>query len=285
MFYCTKPLLTVFIYVAPIECYIMQGEHSLPHPVIDKFAKTGGALSKNVFLLRMLSISPCFCMSDPVADFVRIEKSGLVTTAHGLRVACLGGIFDEKLYHIADSPHVCPSNPTPRLPTHSPKGFTSPYFTSHTMEKLFSNSMTQTPTSATRDASFGSLATIKASTSHNQLVDILLSNTFPSNITALSSAPCPTSAFPSEGSEPVAELSRRVKPRYHFVVGKGGLAFPMFWEREPFTWPDECDRISRFVSLGAFGGEQNSTAGKKQRVRPFVSFLCYFHVTNNELVI
>lgn len=32
----------------------MQGEHSLPAPVIEKFAKTGGALSKDVFLLRKL---------------------------------------------------------------------------------------------------------------------------------------------------------------------------------------------------------------------------------------
>ena len=38
--------------LAPIECFIMQGEHALPPPVIEKFAKTGGQLSKNVFLLR-----------------------------------------------------------------------------------------------------------------------------------------------------------------------------------------------------------------------------------------
>lgn len=37
---------------APIECFIMQGECALPAPVIAKFAKTGGQLSKNVFLLR-----------------------------------------------------------------------------------------------------------------------------------------------------------------------------------------------------------------------------------------
>ena len=41
----------------------MQGEHPLPAPVIEKFAKTSGALSKNVFLLRkpydsVLSDSP-----------------------------------------------------------------------------------------------------------------------------------------------------------------------------------------------------------------------------------
>lgn len=37
---------------APLECFIMQGEHSLPQPVIEKFAKTGGQLANNVFLLR-----------------------------------------------------------------------------------------------------------------------------------------------------------------------------------------------------------------------------------------
>lgn len=36
---------------APLECYIMQGEQPLPDAVIQKFAKTGGELCKNVFML------------------------------------------------------------------------------------------------------------------------------------------------------------------------------------------------------------------------------------------
>jgi hypothetical protein len=40
----------------------------------------------------------------------------------------------------------------------------------------------------------------------------------------------------------------------------------MFWEREPFVWDGEEGRVSRFVSLGSFGGEP--TTGKKQRVSP-----------------
>ena len=40
----------------------------------------------------------------------------------------------------------------------------------------------------------------------------------------------------------------------------------MFWEREPFTWNKDYGRITRFVSLGAFGGPSDPTAGKKQRV-------------------
>lgn len=45
--------LNVF-YKAPIECYIMQGEYPLPESVVEKFAKTGGELCKNVFLLSAL---------------------------------------------------------------------------------------------------------------------------------------------------------------------------------------------------------------------------------------
>ncbi len=45
-------MLSRYVRVAPVECFIMQGEHPLPPPVIEKFAKTGGQLSKNIFLLR-----------------------------------------------------------------------------------------------------------------------------------------------------------------------------------------------------------------------------------------
>lgn len=54
-FACTFPVCihsSIYLFLAPVECYIMQGEHPLPAPVIEKFAKTGGPLSKNVFLLR-----------------------------------------------------------------------------------------------------------------------------------------------------------------------------------------------------------------------------------------
>jgi hypothetical protein len=60
------------------------------------------------------------------------------------------------------------------------------------------------------------------------------------------------------------EVIKKVKPRYHFAA-LGGHP-PQFWEREPFVWDDETDRVSRFVSLGAFGAE--ATGGKKPRVRP-----------------
>ncbi|KAI1794660.1 nuclear protein [Ganoderma leucocontextum] len=208
---------------APVECYIMQGEHPLPAPVIEKFAKTGGALSKNVFLL---------------------HKSGVLTTAHGIRIACLGGIHDSNVYTSADSAH----------------GFTSPYFTTHTVEKLLANTMTS---SKPTEQSYTSLAFIKSSSTASQLIDILITNTWPVGITEFSSAPLPAPELTSIGVEPVSEVVRRTKPRYHFA-GAGGHP-PRFWEREPYTWdnPEDKGRTSRFVSLGAFGGEQPS--GKKPR--------------------
>ncbi|KAI0928971.1 hypothetical protein AcW2_004809 [Taiwanofungus camphoratus] len=205
----------------PVECYIMQGEHSLPAPVIEKFAKTGGALSKDVFLL---------------------HKSGVMTTAHGLKIACLGGIYDSNIYAAAGSAH----------------GFTSPYFTSHTVEKLLANTLT---ISHPKDQNYTSLASIKATATTSQLIDIFISNAWPSSITHFSSTPLPVPELSSIGVDPVAEVVRSTKPRYHFAAGGGQP--PKFWEREPFVWDEDGGRISRFVSLGAFGGEP--TVGKKQR--------------------
>lgn len=63
---------------------------------------------------------------------------------------------------------------------------------------------------------------------------------------------------------PLDDVVRRTQPRYHFAMGAG--APPAFWEREPFVWEGDENRVTRFVTLGAFGGEAPSM-GKKQRVR------------------
>ncbi|KAL1947972.1 hypothetical protein VTO73DRAFT_13696 [Trametes versicolor] len=206
---------------APMECYVMQGEHPLPPPVIEKFAKTGGVLSQNVFLL---------------------HKSGVLSTAQGIRIACLGGVYDSNLYTASETAH----------------GFTSPYFTSQNVEKLLANTMTS---SKPQERNYTSLASIASATTPSQLVDILITNAWPAGIAHLSSAPLPAPELSAIGVEPVGEVVRKTKPRYHFAAGGGHP--PRFWEREPFLWEDENGRVSRFVSLGAFGGEQPS--GKKQR--------------------
>jgi hypothetical protein len=115
-----------------------------------------------------------------------------------------------------------------------------------------------------------SLASIKASATSSQLIDVLISNVWPYLISQFSSTPLPAPELSSIDVQPAGELVRRTKPRYHIAAAGGNP--PMFWEREPFVWDDEQGRISRFISLGAFGGEP--TPGKKQRVRfhPFAVF-------------
>jgi hypothetical protein len=70
---------------APIPCYIMQGEYPLPERVIEQFSKANGELCSNVFLL---------------------SKSAVVTTAEGLRIACIGGTYKAAVYNGSEIPHV-----------------------------------------------------------------------------------------------------------------------------------------------------------------------------------
>ena len=76
----------------------MQGNHPLPERIIQKFAKTGGELCKDVFLMsesvNLLAIGYANARKD---------KSGIITTAHGLRIACLGGIHDSSIYSSSEA--------------------------------------------------------------------------------------------------------------------------------------------------------------------------------------
>lgn len=133
------------------------------------------------------------------------------------------------------------------------------------MERFLSNTLTK---AAPKNQNYSSLAAIRDAASSSQLVDVLISNSWPSSVQQFSSVPLPPIDLASVEAPPLDEAIRRTKPRYHFSAGGGQP--PMFWEREPFVWDDEEGRVSRFVSLGAFGGEP--TAGKKQRVRTLLSF-------------
>ncbi|KAF9052819.1 nuclear protein [Panaeolus papilionaceus] len=206
----------------PLQCYIMQGGNPLPTKVIERFAKSQGELCHNVFLM---------------------SKSGTVTTADGVRIACLGGIYDPQIYGSAEAA----------------PGFLSPFFSHHTIDRLLSNTLTN---SSSTSRSYTSLASIQASSSATQLVDILLTNVWPDSVPHLSSIPLPVDpTLPKSLAPPLDDLIRKTKPRYHFAASAGQP--PKFWEREPYVWDNEDQRISRFVSLGAFKGE--STGGKKPR--------------------
>ncbi|KAF7295541.1 Nuclear protein [Mycena indigotica] len=221
----TKQLLDGML-EAPIECYIMQGDNPLSDDVIQRFAKTQGELCKNVFLL---------------------SKSGMITTASGLRIACLGGRYDPEIHFTAEAA------PASRA------GFQSPYFAAQTVERLLSNTLATSSSSSKHN--YKSLADIQANASSSQFIDILLTNAWPAAVVNHSAATLPAPELSQIGAPPLDDAIRKVKPRYHFAASGGKPS--MFWEREPFVWDNESGRVSRFVSLGAFGGE--TTAGKKQR--------------------
>ena len=125
------------------------------------------------------------------------------------------------------------------------------------MERLLSNTLTKTTAK-----NYSSLAAIRSVAESSQLLDVLISNVWPSSITEFSRVPLPLPDSAPASAPPLDDIIRRTKPRYHFAAGGG-----MFWEREPFVWDDEAGRATRFVSLGPFAGEPAS--GKKQRVRVF----------------
>ena len=116
---------------------------------------------------------------------------------------------------------------------------------------------------------FSSLAAIRAAASSTSLIDVMISNVWPEPITQFSDVTLPSPELASIGVQPAGDIVRSTKPRY-FLAASGGKP-PKFWEREPFVWDDEQGRVSRFISLGAFGGEQPAT-GKKQRVPHFRFF-------------
>ena len=121
-------------------------------------------------------------------------------------------------------------------------------------------------TSTSESQNFSSLAAIRAAASSTSLIDVMISNVWPEHVTQFSDVALPSPELSSIGVPPASEIMRSTKPRY-FLAAAGGKP-PMFWEREPFVWDDEQGRVSRFISLGAFGGDQPAT-GKKQRVPSF----------------
>ncbi|KAI0306802.1 nuclear protein [Multifurca ochricompacta] len=163
-----------------------------------------------------------------------LSKSATITTVEGLRIACLGGTYKPEVYGQSRITH----------------GFSSPYFTAQTVSKLLSDTVS---TPMPRASSL-------SNTSYS-FVDVLISHDWPSVISEFSAVPLPSPELCNVGSPPINEIIVKTKPRYIFC--SGGVKPPRFWEREPFTWTDEADRVSRFVSLGAFGGEPND--GRKQR--------------------
>lgn len=90
---------------------------------------------------------------------------------------------------------------------------------------------------------------------NTRFIDILVTNTWPTSITDDITTLPP--GLEPELAPQLNELVKVAKPRYYFSAsGK-------FWEREPFCWPEENNRTTRFITLADFAV---ATSGKKERV-------------------
>lgn len=105
----------------------------------------------------------------------------------------------------------------------------------------------------------------------DQHVDILLTHDWPAGITQHCTTALPATDASSWGVLPLRDVVGKLRPRYHFASGGGTL--PVFWERQPYGWGGEDVRVTRFVSLGAFGGPEPEAGQKKERVSGFPSAL------------
>lgn len=75
----------------------------MPEGVIEQFSKTNGELCSNLFLLGRPSAIPFVLHKALTLD---PGKSAVVTTAEGLRIACIGGTYKAAVYSGSEIPHV-----------------------------------------------------------------------------------------------------------------------------------------------------------------------------------
>ncbi|ORX47632.1 hypothetical protein BCR36DRAFT_355711 [Piromyces finnis] len=81
------------------------------------------------------------------------------------------------------------------------------------------------------------------------LVDILLTYEWPSNITNNSQQAKILNIDNSSGQNEIATLNMELSPRYHFAASEN-----VFFEREPFK--NQAEHHTRFISLGSFGNSK-----------------------------
>ncbi|QRW16418.1 nucleolus protein [Rhizoctonia solani] len=214
----------------PMTTYITQGEYKLPPKVLAKVAETGGEICPNVIYL---------------------GKAGIMNVTSKIRVGCLGGILDiEKFIETTEDP-------------------ASPYINQATIKAFNTHPLLSAPD----DGSLASAKAVSSGVGTSSYVDILITHLWPPSITRLSSSVAPvlnasgTPLDPATWSAPPLDaLTLGCKPRYHFASA-GGSPNSFFWEREPWVWDGEDQRVARFVNLGTFGesGVPLEAGAKKPR--------------------
>ncbi|TXT04943.1 hypothetical protein VHUM_04026 [Vanrija humicola] len=204
----------------PVPTYFTVGKHAFPKSVEDKLASTPELAPNLVF----------------------IGKTGVFTTAQGLKVAVVGGAFDEAAFEADD-------NTDPN----------SPFITKTTISTLLSNPIVSPEEQASSLEAAKEQASALPSAFHG--VDVLLTTSPPPALSLLSPS-FPGLGFPlAAPAPPLLEVVKRTRPRYLFWADGPG-----FWEREPWGWTGpggKEERWTRAIKLGALGAP--SANGKPAR--------------------
>ncbi|KAK4686926.1 CWF19-like protein 1, partial [Tremellales sp. Uapishka_1] len=215
--------------VFPIPTYFTLGKNALPENITAKIIETGGEVVNNLVFL---------------------GKSNVLTTAQGLKIACVGGSFDQEAYD-----------------AEADDGQLAPTITKSSISSILASPLLSPP-SAVAAASLASARTSsEALPAAFHGVDLLLLSAPPPSL-ALLSPSYPSLAVPlATAAPPLLEVVKRSRPRYMFWgEGEG------FWEREPWGWTGSTgrdERWTRAVKLGALGGED--VPGQK-KARWFYAF-------------
>ncbi|KAG9103133.1 hypothetical protein FRC06_000128 [Ceratobasidium sp. 370] len=219
----------------PMTTYITQGMHELPPRVIARVSETGGEICPNLIFL---------------------GKSGVMNINNKIKIGCLGGILDAERF------------------TQTTED-TSPFMNQATIKTFNTHPLL----AAQQEDSLASAKAASSGTTTSPYIDILVSNLWPPSISRLSNSVAGVLAGPDGkqldpsvwSAPPLDSLVQQYKPRYHFAAA-GGLPTPFFWEREPFVWDGDDNRVARFVNLGAFGETGASNGGTAKKPRWFYAF-------------
>ncbi|WVQ85626.1 hypothetical protein IAT38_007792 [Cryptococcus sp. DSM 104549] len=199
----------------PVPTYFTLGKSALPQSIREKVAETGGEVVQNLVFL---------------------GKSKVLTTAQGLKIACVGGAY----------------NPDVKAEAGEDDAF-SPYITRESVDNILKHPLLNPGAASTSD----SLASAKQSASNLpsafQGVDLLLFSSPPPHLSTLSPSFLNSGITLAPPVHLLEEVVRKAKPRY-LLWGDG----EGFWEREPWGWVGaggKEERWTRAVKLGALGGE------------------------------
>ncbi|WRT65941.1 uncharacterized protein IL334_002892 [Kwoniella shivajii] len=206
----------------PVPTYFTVGRYELPDQVKDQITKTGGEVANNL---------------------VYLGKSTVLTTAQGLKIACVGGQFTEEGYDTKGDQF-------------------SPVISKDSISSILSHPILSGSLNNPSESLSSAKASASALPSAFQGVDLLLFSSPPPHLSTLSPSYPSSGVSIANSAPPLEEVVRRAKPRY-LLWGDG----EGFWEREPWGWNGPTgkeERWTRAVKLGALGGEAPS-GGKKAR--------------------